>query len=245
MYVFLAAEDCEVPQDPLQVQRTYYRDCQASFQFHLRSSANYTLAMSQEDRRGFPRKEIAAGNHTNQSMLEYQQRMVKRWGVQVIEEVRGGYKPRDWTPTDTALDIAYFLSTMQEKVWILAYNPECKKANGDIDLDSQEPTLSLLKTPKDILTLAHALNTCPVGKHLTVYLRRDRIPAGYIAANHGTTWEHFKQIVAANFELRPRLGTAWQALLKKFDLRIPMVYYSLIFEEYEHDPEVQAQSMLH
>ena len=55
-------KDGEEPQDPLRVQRMHHRDCQVTFQFPLR----YTLAMSKEDRRGFPCKEIATGSQTKQ-----------------------------------------------------------------------------------------------------------------------------------------------------------------------------------
>ena len=91
--------------------------------------------------------------------------------------------------------------------------------------------------------LATAINTCPVGKHITVYLRNRRVPDGWITAYHGTTWENFKKIVESDFTLRPSLGAGWGHLHKQYGIRIPLIYFSPIFEKVEDDPEVHRKAI--
>ena len=142
-----------------------------------------------------------------------------------------GYRPRGEQPTSTALDIAQFLSTLPgDGVHVLISDVSNQTQDGETDV-TDEPVPYQIGTIKDRLTLAHSINTCPVGKHITVRFRSEEAREGFITGFHGTSWQNFQQIMKANGQMKPTLGSGWRRLESQFNVRVPLVYFSPVFNE--------------
>ena len=195
------------------------------------SSAPTSMAKKKIRRPGFPRKEYHTRGHSVRDMERYVSTMERRWGSAILNTEPPKFQPMQTPPAINALNIAYLLATMSEQSWMLAAYTD---STGSPDRSST-PRFVQVESAKDMLHLAHAINTCKVEEHVRMrYVSPDSavVPPNYVRICHGTTWSNFVEIGRNRWQLKPHMGTGWMKLADKFGgLKIPMAYGLPAFEE--------------
>jgi hypothetical protein len=204
------------------------------------SSSQTSMAKRKIRRLGFPRQEYHKRGHSTRDMERYVSTMERRWGSDILITEQPKFQPPRTPPAINALNIAFLLATMSEQSWMLAA-PTDRSGSPD---RSATPRFVPVKSAKDMLHLAHAINTCKVEEHVRMrYINPDSavVPPNYVRICHGTTWSNFVEIGRNRWQLKPHMGTGWRNLAEKFGgLRIPMAYGSPAFEE---DQEAYKSAM--